>query len=81
MNTPDTARKGRRTRIGEVVGATRLTPNMQRVTLTGADLEDFPPGQESAHIKFILPDSGQNRADFQAMLDDGRSKELETVVR
>ncbi len=76
MNTPDTARKGRRMRIGEVARATRLTPNMHRVTLTGADLEDFPPGQESAHIKFVLPDPGQSRADFEAMIEDGRNKEL-----
>ncbi|MGO2132282.1 MAG: siderophore-interacting protein [Halomonas sp.] len=39
----------------EVVRSTRLTPHMQRITLGGEGLADFPTDQESAYIKLIFP--------------------------
>ncbi|WP_189401630.1 siderophore-interacting protein [Arenicella chitinivorans] len=36
-----------------------LGPHMRRITLTGEDLNDFPPDQESAHFKAIFPQPGQ----------------------
>lgn len=38
-----------------VVKTERITPNMQRVTLGGDDLADFPQGQESGYIKLLFP--------------------------
>lgn len=39
----------------EVVRTTRITPHMQRITLGGEELADFPVDQESAYIKLIFP--------------------------
>lgn len=36
--------KKRAARILEVVRSSRITPNMLRITLGGADMEDFPEG-------------------------------------
>lgn len=38
-----------------VIKSENLTPNMQRITLGGNDLADFPSGQESGYIKLIFP--------------------------
>ena len=42
-------------RLLDVVESTYLTPNMCRVTLGGAGLNDFPVDQESAYIKLMFP--------------------------
>jgi NADPH-dependent ferric siderophore reductase len=68
MNKPNT---GRRTRLLHVIRSERITPTMQRVTLGGDDLADFPPGMESAHIKLILPDGRQDLVGFRDLLASG----------
>ncbi|MEM7269942.1 MAG: siderophore-interacting protein [Pseudomonadota bacterium] len=40
-----------------VASSERLTPNMQRIVLTGDDLIGFPDGQESGYIKLLFPDA------------------------
>lgn len=42
-------------RLLDVIGSRYLTPNMCRVTLGGAGLNDFPVDQESAYIKLMFP--------------------------
>lgn len=42
-------------RLLDVIGSKYLTPNMCRVTLGGAGLNDFPVDQESAYIKLMFP--------------------------
>ncbi|MDA4848157.1 siderophore-interacting protein [Hoeflea poritis] len=66
---------GRKTRLLHVVRAARLTPNMHRVTLGGSELADFPTGQESAHIKLFVPESGQPAEDFGQLVRAG-SKDI-----
>ena len=46
-------------RILEVRNSERITPNMQRITLGGADMADFPEQHESANFKLVLPQNGQ----------------------
>ena len=36
-----------------------ITPNMQRIVLTGEALSDFPQHQESAYIKLLFTADGQ----------------------
>ncbi|MEX3008059.1 siderophore-interacting protein [Hoeflea sp. TYP-13] len=60
---------GRRTRIVEVARSERLTPTMQRVTLCGEDLADFPAGQESAHIKLLIPQENQSLTAFRDLVE------------
>lgn len=48
-------------RLLDVVESTYLTPNMCRVTLGGAGLNDFPIDQESAYIKLIFPQGDEAR--------------------
>ena len=58
-------------RILTVSRATRLTPNMIRVTFAGPELADIPAGCEGAHCKLLLPVEGQSRADFAMQLERG----------
>ncbi|WP_325167635.1 siderophore-interacting protein [Zooshikella ganghwensis] len=44
-----------------VVNSTRLSPFMQRITLTGEALKDFPEGCHGAHIKLFFPQSHQQQ--------------------
>ncbi|MCP4998451.1 MAG: siderophore-interacting protein [Hyphomicrobiales bacterium] len=62
---------GRRTRILNVVRSERITPTMQRVTLCGDDLGDFPAGQESAHIKLMIPNDNQDFTEFRELIESG----------
>lgn len=39
-----------------------LSPNMQRVVLSGESLADFPVGYEGGYIKLVLPDEGEKPA-------------------
>lgn len=66
---------GRKTRLLHVIRATRLTPNMHRVTLGGGELADFPTGQESAHIKLFIPACDQSFDAFGLQLRSG-SKDI-----
>ncbi|WP_419913274.1 siderophore-interacting protein [Hoeflea sp.] len=70
-----TPKPGRRTRLLHVVRTQQLSPNMQRVTLGGGDLADFPAGQESAHVKLFLPRANQSQEDFAREMQSG-SKEI-----
>lgn len=47
----------RRHRNVTVVQKISLTKNMIRIVLGGADLADFPEGQESGYVKLLLPQS------------------------
>jgi NADPH-dependent ferric siderophore reductase len=58
-----------------VVKTERITPNMQRVTLGGDDLADFPEGQESGYIKLLFP---RDPADLPAEPD---AKALRPLMR
>lgn len=42
-----------------VVQSERVTPNMQRVTLGGAELRDFPKDHEGAWVALLFPPSGE----------------------
>ena len=42
-----------------VVSSIKITPGMQRVTLTGSDLANFPEGQESGYIKLYFNQAGE----------------------
>ncbi|MDP3166922.1 MAG: siderophore-interacting protein [Hydrogenophaga sp.] len=53
------ARKRRPPRRVEVSRVEILSPAMRRVTLTGAELEGFPPVGPASYIKLIFPEPGQ----------------------
>jgi len=36
----------------------RITPNMQRITLQGQDLAEFPTGHEGSYVKLLFPLTG-----------------------
>ncbi|MCY6381537.1 siderophore-interacting protein [Hoeflea prorocentri] len=71
MSAESNSIRSRKTRVLDVVRSGRLTPNMHRVTLGGMELADFPGGQESAHVKLLLPERGATQASFrQRLLSD-----------
>lgn len=43
----------------QVLGSSRLTPNMHRVTLGGDALQDFPAGRQGGYLKLRLPVQGK----------------------
>lgn len=47
-------------RMLEVVEVARVHPWMQRVVLTGPDLDDFPSDRPGGHIKLFFPRDGQD---------------------
>lgn len=61
----------RSARMARVMRSTRLTPNMQRVTIGGEELAGFPEGQDGAHIKLMLPAPSQSESEFAAQLAAG----------
>ena len=40
----------------------RVSPNMQRVTLQGKDLADFPTGSEGCYVKLLFPIADDDKA-------------------
>lgn len=73
--------RSRKTRVVDVVRSGRLTPNMHRVTLGGSELADFPGGQESAHVKLLLPGLGLCRSGFrQCLLSDPKQMTTRTYT-
>ncbi|SNR73412.1 siderophore-interacting protein [Puniceibacterium sediminis] len=58
-------------RLLTVKAAWRITPNMIRVTLHGADLHEIAEGCEGANCKLFLPTPGQPREDFATQLEEG----------
>ncbi|EKE77869.1 siderophore-interacting protein [Gallaecimonas xiamenensis] len=53
-------------RLVEVHSSQRLTPNMQRLVLTGPALLGFPEGQEGANLKLLLPRPGEAVPDLDS---------------
>lgn len=48
-------------RLTQVHTVQDLGPHMRRIVLRGDDLKDFPVGQESAHVKVIVPQPGETK--------------------
>ncbi|MFP8966506.1 siderophore-interacting protein [Pokkaliibacter sp. CJK22405] len=63
-------------RLLEVVASERITPNMQRITLGGESMHDFPEGKESANLKLLLPRAWQK----QPVLEAFRTKSPESPI-
>ena len=51
----------RKMRMTQVSAIEDISPHMRRIFLEGDDLHDFPAEQESAHVKAIFPQPGQNQ--------------------
>jgi NADPH-dependent ferric siderophore reductase len=66
----------RQTRLVRMKRSVRLTPNMQRVTIEGDELDDFPCAQEGAHIRLMLPGHRQSEHDFVSQLAEGRRRPI-----
>lgn len=58
----ETVRHPLRMRMLEVVGLSRPTPRLVRVTLAGADLAGFVSASPSDHVKLFVPDPGERVA-------------------
>ncbi|KQV82896.1 siderophore-interacting protein [Rhizobium sp. Root1220] len=77
LNTPDKphlierVRHELRRRILTVSRVEKLTPQMLRVTLTGADLEGFVSLGHDDHVKVLIPRPGEDPA-FPEMGPDGK---------
>ena len=67
-------------RVLSVTRSTRITPNMIRLTLCSPDLADIPPGCAGGHCKIMLPEPGQNRAEFARQLADGPRPVMRTYT-
>jgi NADPH-dependent ferric siderophore reductase len=62
----------------EVIRTISITPNMQRITLGGSELADFPTNQESAYIKLIFPQTKEARPLIRTYTISGqRSDEID----
>lgn len=75
-----------RSRLLHVVSTERIGPRMQRVTLSGSDLEpDFPAPAFAApdHVKIVLPDPSTGIVPLPAVQQDRlvRLQEIATPVR
>lgn len=66
----------RQTRIVRMKRSVRLTPNMQRVTIEGDELADFPACQEGAHIRLMLPAHRQSEIDFRSQIEEGARRPI-----
>ncbi|GLQ35827.1 siderophore-interacting protein [Amylibacter marinus] len=71
MPQQSTPKKRPSPKILTVKRAWHLTPNMIRVTFQGPELADIPTGREGANCKIILPEQGENRAEFHARINSG----------
>lgn len=60
-------------RVAEVIDSIRLTPNMQRIVLSGEELVGFPPNRDGANFKIIIPKPNQTRESFSATVKDSKS--------
>lgn len=45
----------------DVINTRKLTTNMQRLTLGGNELNEFPVGQEGVYIKLVFPQEGSGK--------------------
>lgn len=57
-------------RVAEVVESIRLTPNMQRIILSGDELLGFPPNRDGANFKIMVPKPNQNREEFSVEVNN-----------
>ena len=68
-------------KCAEVISSTRLTPNMQRIVLGGADVARFTPDRAGANLKICVPDTGVDPSEFrEALADNARPKNLRTFT-
>ncbi|WP_106476166.1 siderophore-interacting protein [Phytohalomonas tamaricis] len=58
-------------RMLEVVRSERITPHMQRITLSGEQLVNFPDDAHGAHIKVFLPRAHQREPQLPTVGPDG----------
>jgi NADPH-dependent ferric siderophore reductase len=52
----------------EVAQVIALSPHMRRIIFKGDDLNSFPVGKESAHVKVLIPKQGESAAKFSFSL-------------
>ncbi|WP_370980269.1 siderophore-interacting protein [Agaribacterium sp. ZY112] len=55
-------------RMTHVVRIEDLSPHMRRIVVGGEALEDFPLGQEGAHVKAVFPKPGEKEPKLGLML-------------
>lgn len=55
----ETSTRNKEPRLLSVSSIREITPNMRRISLSGADLADFPAGQESGYVKLMLEQDGK----------------------
>lgn len=73
----ETSTRDKTPRLATVTEIRKLTPNMRRISLCGADLNDFPKGQESGYVKLLLKQEGQEvRRSYTVRQFDSESKIL-----
>ena len=63
-------------RCVDVVDAFPLSPNMQRVALSGEELLGFPPNRDGANLKIMIPRPRQNREDFKSSLQTATGERI-----
>jgi NADPH-dependent ferric siderophore reductase len=63
-----------------VKAAWHLTPNMIRVTLTGARLRQIDPDCAGANFKIFLPETDQTESGFLRQLSDGPRPSVRTYT-
>lgn len=57
-----------------------LTPNMQRITLRGEDLAEFPTGNEGGYVKLLFPVAGQQSLPDAKAIDAGAKVIMRTYT-
>ncbi len=63
-----------------VIRSQRLTPNMQRITLSGESLQGFPEGMESGYIKLLFPLPGETELPSAADMAAGMRPQMRTYT-
>lgn len=69
----------RKVRLTQVANIHRLSPHLQRVTLSGPDLIDFPSGQDGAHVKVLLPHPGNTMPNLEIKGENPALKRSYTI--
>ena len=71
-NQPENRSPGQtKPRLLQVVRATKLTPQMRRITLGGAAIEGFPSGKQGSHLKLFIPRPGQASPAMPKLTENG----------
>lgn len=63
-----------------VTNTVAITPNMQRITLQGEDLADFPKGQEGGYVKLLFPVSGETELPTAESVEEGAPVQMRTYT-